>query len=75
VASLRHRRWPSVALHRPASTAIGGRAAYDKRAGPVGRRGRGGQPEEVGALVAFLCSPDASYVSGGLYAVDGAATA
>jgi NAD(P)-dependent dehydrogenase (short-subunit alcohol dehydrogenase family) len=37
--------------------------------------GRTGQPEEVAALVAFLCSPDASYMSGGLYTVDGALTA
>ena len=37
--------------------------------------GRYGQPEEVAALVAFLCSSDASYVSGGIYPVDGARTA
>jgi NAD(P)-dependent dehydrogenase (short-subunit alcohol dehydrogenase family) len=37
--------------------------------------GRSGQPEEVAALVAFLCSADASYISGGLYTVDGATTA
>lgn len=39
---------------------------------PVGRYG---QPEEVAALVAFLCSTDASYITGGIYPVDGAWTA
>ncbi len=33
--------------------------------------GRIGEPEEFGAMVAFLASPEASYVSGGVFAVDG----
>ena len=37
--------------------------------------GRYGSPEEVAALVAFLCSADASYVNGGIYTVDGGAMA
>jgi 3alpha(or 20beta)-hydroxysteroid dehydrogenase len=37
--------------------------------------GRYAQPEEVAALVAFLCGPDAAYITGGIYPVDGGATA
>jgi NAD(P)-dependent dehydrogenase (short-subunit alcohol dehydrogenase family) len=36
---------------------------------------RFGEPEEVAALVAFLCSSDAAYLTGGLYTVDGGAMA
>ena len=37
--------------------------------------GRYGEPEEVAALVTFLCSADASYITGGIYPLDGAWTA
>ena len=37
-------------------------------------RGRLGQPEDVAALVAFLCSAEARHVQGVAVAVDGGAT-
>jgi NAD(P)-dependent dehydrogenase (short-subunit alcohol dehydrogenase family) len=36
---------------------------------------RYGEPAEVAALVAFLCSADATYITGGIYTVDGGAMA
>jgi 3alpha(or 20beta)-hydroxysteroid dehydrogenase len=53
----------------------GNRAAFHERlAGTIPLR-RYGQPEEVAALVAFLCSADAGYPTGGIYTVDGGSMA
>jgi NAD(P)-dependent dehydrogenase (short-subunit alcohol dehydrogenase family) len=38
---------------------------------PLGRRA---EPQEIGEAVAWLCSPDASYVTGEVITVDGGVT-
>jgi NAD(P)-dependent dehydrogenase (short-subunit alcohol dehydrogenase family) len=49
-----------------------GRVAEALRAVPLGRIA---EPEEVAAVIAFLASDEASYVTGALWAVDGGLTA
>ena len=56
--------------HNPANPA----AVHDRMAGVIPMR-RYGTPEEVAALVTFLCSADAAYISGGIYPVDGGSMA
>jgi glucose 1-dehydrogenase len=48
------------------------RRAEAARSVPIGRIGA---PEEVAAVIAFLASDEASYVTGAMWAVDGGLTA
>jgi NAD(P)-dependent dehydrogenase (short-subunit alcohol dehydrogenase family) len=46
-------------------------AADAERLDPEVPLGRPGKPEEVAALVAWLCSEEAAYVTGSSYVMDG----
>ncbi len=60
--------FPGGTWHRRQQDDPAGMADFVKRELPFGRFGR---PEEVGAVVAFLVSPQASWISGASVPVDG----
>ena len=60
--------FPGGSWHKRQQVDPEGIAEFVKRELPFGRFGR---PEEVGAVVAFLASPRASWISGASVVVDG----
>lgn len=50
---------------------LGDPAAPDEQVGGIPPAGRTGKPQEIGVLTAWLCSAEAGFVAGRIWAVDG----
>jgi NAD(P)-dependent dehydrogenase (short-subunit alcohol dehydrogenase family) len=54
-----------------ASAAVPDYEAFLERSKTTHPLGRVGQPDEIAALCAFLCSDEAGWITGGIYSIDG----